>query len=71
MSFRREGEHLYVACSYRAGIAAISFAEFAEAVREFVVTRIQWISQNHPRAMANPAMDEVLARMRIEPQSFD
>jgi hypothetical protein len=71
MSFRRDGERLYAACSYRHGIAVVTFVEFADAVAAFAAEKIRWVSVNYPSALANPAMDDVLDRLHMAPRSTD
>lgn len=66
MAFRRDDERLYVACSYRPGIASVPSDEFAGAVRSFVGEKLRWMSVNHPRAMMNPAMRDVLAGVELD-----
>lgn len=63
MSFHRDADTLYVSCTYRPGVAAVSLAEFSDAVRSFIRSRLEHLARNHPRAFANPAMADVLYRL--------
>jgi hypothetical protein len=63
MSFHRDAEILYVSCTYRPGVAAVSFAEFSDSVRSFIRSSLEFLAKNHPRAFANPAMADVLYRL--------
>jgi hypothetical protein len=66
MSFRRDDERLYVACSYRAGIAVVPYAEFVGAVRGLIGAQLRWISENYPGAMRNPEMRDLLASAKFD-----
>jgi hypothetical protein len=63
LSCRRHADMVFLAGSYRSGIAAVRHADFDAAVREFIDDRMGWVAREFPGAMRNSAMADVLARI--------
>jgi hypothetical protein len=64
ISFHKHGERLFVATSYRPGIASIDVRSFAHQVEKFIAQRLTWLADEYPSVSDNPIMCEVLARLR-------
>ena len=65
ISFRYHDGLTFVSASYVPGIAVVQYDKFMRAVRGFVEERMVWISGNFPAAMRNPAMEDILGRLRM------